>query len=57
VTTTYTIIDLGSLRLGVSDGTGINANGAVTGYPYLATTYTIPCPPDYPSSKKCVAHP
>jgi hypothetical protein len=30
--TTYTITDLGSLGLGTSDGTAINATGQVAGY-------------------------
>jgi probable HAF family extracellular repeat protein len=55
--TSYTITDLGSLGLGVSDGYAINANGLVAGGSYLSTTYTTTCPPDYPSPKKCTHHP
>jgi uncharacterized membrane protein len=54
---TYTITDMGSLGFGESFPYGINANGQVTGYSVLSTTYQIPCPPDYPSTKKCTAHP
>ena len=57
-TTTYTIIDLGSLGLGVSDGLAINANGQVTGYSYLSkTVQTSGCPGGYDAPKKCVEHP
>jgi hypothetical protein len=42
---TYTITDLGSLGLGVSVGSGINANGQITGGSYLASTVpTTGCP-------------
>lgn len=54
--TTYTITDMGSLGLGQSFPSGINATGQVTGYSYLSATYTVPCPPDYPGTK-CTAHP
>jgi probable HAF family extracellular repeat protein len=57
--TTYTITDLGSLGLGVSDGSGINATGQVTGTSYLSTLVPTPsCPPVYGNTKKtCVEHP
>lgn len=54
--TSYTITDMGSLGLGESIPYGINATGQVTGYSYLSTTYTVPCPLDYPGTK-CTAHP
>jgi probable HAF family extracellular repeat protein len=47
---------MGSLGLG-SFGYGINATGQVTGLSSLSTTYTVPCPPSYPSTTKCTAHP
>lgn len=57
--TTYTITDLGSLGLGTSDGSAINATGEVTGYSYLSTLVPTPaCPPVYGNNKKtCVEHP
>jgi probable HAF family extracellular repeat protein len=55
--TSYTITDLGSLGLGLSQGLAINANGLVTGGSYLKTTYSITCPPDYPNPNKCTQHP
>ena len=56
-TTTYTVTDLGSLGLGVTNGYGINAVGQVTGGSFLSSTYQITCPPNYPNPKKCVRHP
>jgi probable HAF family extracellular repeat protein len=57
--TTYTVTNLGSLGLGTSDGSAINATGQVTGYSYLSTLVPTPaCPPVYGNSKKtCVEHP
>jgi hypothetical protein len=55
--TGYTITDLGSLGLGVSDGYAINANGLVAGGSYLSTTYTTTCPPDYPNPKSAPTTP
>jgi probable HAF family extracellular repeat protein len=57
--TSYTITDLGSLGLGTSNGSGINATGQVTGYSYLTTLVPTPsCPPVYGNTKKtCVEHP
>jgi probable HAF family extracellular repeat protein len=57
--TTYTITDLGSLGLGTSDGSAINATGQVTGTSYLSTLVPTPsCPPVYGNTKKtCVEHP
>ena len=57
--TTYTVTDLGSLGLGTSNGSGINATGAVTGYSYLSKLVATPeCPPVYGNTKKtCVEHP
>jgi probable HAF family extracellular repeat protein len=56
--TTYTITDLGSLGLGVSDGLAINNNGQVTGYSYLSTQIQVSCPPhQYGQQKKCYVHP
>jgi len=58
-TTTYTITNLGSLGLGESVDSAINATGQVTGYSYLSTLVQDPagCPPNYPNPKKCVEHP
>jgi len=57
--TTYTITDLGSLGLGETVGSAINATGQVTGYSYLSTLVPTPaCPPVYGNNKKnCVEHP
>lgn len=57
--TTYTITDLGSLGLGETTGSAINATGQVTGYSYLSTLVPTPaCPPVYGNNKKtCVEHP
>jgi probable HAF family extracellular repeat protein len=57
--TTYTITDLGSLGLGETTGSAINATGQVTGYSYLTTLVPTPsCPPVYGNTKKtCVEHP
>ena len=57
-TTTYTVTDLGSLGLGVSRVSAINAIGQVTGYSYLSTEFQVPCPPrGYDQQKKCFEHP
>jgi probable HAF family extracellular repeat protein len=57
--TTYTTTDLGSLGLGKTDGSGINATGEVTGTSYLSTLVpTLSCPPVYGNTRKtCVEHP
>jgi probable HAF family extracellular repeat protein len=52
---TYTITDLGSLGLGVSVGSGINANAQITGGSYLASTVPIPCRPK--QKPPCTTHP
>ena len=51
----YTITDLGSLGLGVSVGSGINANAQITGGSYLASTVPIPCRPK--QKPPCATHP
>ena len=57
--TTYTVTDLGSLGLGETVGSAINAAGQVTGYSYLPALVPTPsCPPVYGNNKKtCVEHP
>ena len=52
---TYTITDLGSLGLGVSVGSGMNANAQITGGSYLASTVPIPCRPK--QKPPCTTHP
>jgi hypothetical protein len=57
--TTCTITGLGSLGLGSTAASEINATGQVTGYSYLTTLVPTPaCPPVYGKNKKnCVEHP
>ena len=51
--TTYTITDLGSLGLGISNCSAINDTGQVTGYSYLSTLVPTPaCPPVTATTRK-----
>jgi probable HAF family extracellular repeat protein len=56
--TTYSLLDLGSLGGGGTEGRAINASGQVTGFSVLSKEVQVPCPPQkYGQPKQCFTKP